>query len=284
MERVHGTRPEAVTLAASHPATLGPLLSRPRAASRRCVQGVATSQFVEVAAHEPERRPRHTSGVRRRFVLPRGTLTQEHSPRPPLLPARDLWTTFFELSTGRTSSAFVSPSALSSKTPPGTTRKRTNRLATALQRSGPAPAGSYLGHSPTRSHLNHPRTTHGHRSATPAATELPRFAVDFVRLVTSVVGCPTGKSSHVRPSRGGAVSAACRARDDFGGTNTEASPYPSMTGLFPVRHRPESDSLASRFRPLMVELFAARCLASTPAAVTAGPACCHVRSSPRQRG
>ena len=40
-----------------------------------------------------------------------------------------------------------------------------------------------------------------------------------------------------------------------------------MTGLFPVRHRPGSDSLASRFRPLMVELFAAGHLTPTPAVV-----------------
>ena len=54
---------------------------------------------------------------------------------------------------------------------------------------------------------------------------------------------------------------------DFGGSNTEASPYPSMIDLFPVRHRPESDSLASRFRPLMVELFVAGRLTPTPASV-----------------
>ncbi len=162
--------------------------------------------------------------------------------------------------------------------------ERANRPATALQRFGPAPAGSYSGHSPTRPHLNHPRTTRGHRGATPAAIELPRFVVDSVRLVTSVVGFPTGKSPCARPSRGTAVSAALAWRVDFGGTNTEASPYPSVTGLFPVRHRPRSDSLASRFRPLVVELFAVGCFAPTPAADTAGPACCHDRNSPRQRG
>ena len=55
---------------------------------------------------------------------------------------------------------------------------------------------------------------------------------------------------------------------DFGGSNTEASPYPSMIGLFPVRHRPESDSLARAFAPrIMVELFAAGRLTPTPASV-----------------
>jgi hypothetical protein len=91
--------------------------------------------------------------------------------------------------------------------------------------------------------------------------------MDSVRPVTSVVGCPTGRPSHVRPSRGGAVSAGPQGPDDFGGPNTEASPYPPMTDLFPVRHRPGSDSLARAFAPLMVELFVAGCFARTPASV-----------------
>ena len=212
----------------------------------------------------------HPEDVPRAYVAnssPRGTLTQERSPRPPFLPARETANKSEDLSTKRTSSAFVSPSALSSKFPPGTTRKRTNHPITALQWFGPAPAGSYSGHTPTRPHFDHPNTTFGHRSATPAAIELPRFAVDFARLVTSVVGCPTGKSSHVRPSRSGAVSAGPRGPNDFGGSNTEASPYPPMTDLFPVRHRPESDSLARAFAPLVVELFVAGRFAPTPAVV-----------------
>lgn len=40
-----------------------------------------------------------------------------------------------------------------------------------------------------------------------------------------------------------------------------------MTDLFPVRHRPGSDSLARAFAPLVVELFAAGCFARTPASV-----------------
>ncbi len=138
----------------------------------------------------------------------------------------------FESAAGTHITGLISPSALSSKVSFGTTRKRTNRPATALQRFGPAPAGSYSGHSPTRPRLNHPHTTCGHRGATPAAIGLPRFAVIFVRPVTSVVGCPTGQSPHVRPSRGGAVSVAPKVRR-FRGSEHRSLPLPISDWFVP---------------------------------------------------
>ena len=254
-----------VTLAATLPAPPETLLPAAGTAPPCCIQGVATSQFVGVAAHEPERRPRQGSGVRRQFVA-WATAHPRAFAQTAVPPARETASESEDLPALRTPSASqpVGPFV------EGFVRhhpERTNRPATALQRFGPAPAGSYSGHSPTRPHFDHPRATRGHRSATPAAIGLPRFAVDFVRPVTSVVGCPTGEPPHVRPSRGGAVSAGPSGPVDFGGPNAEASPYPPMTGLFPVRHRPGSDSLARAFAPLVVELFAAGCFARTPASV-----------------
>lgn len=205
----HPQKPHPLSRVASHFA----LRRRPpRAHSTAppcCVQGVATPQFVEVAAHEPERRPRRTSGSRRRFTAG-GNAHPRALPSTAAPPPKGSVDNFEKLSTGTPIVGFRKPV---SPFVEGFVRhhpERTNRPATALQRFGPAPAGSYSGHTPTRPHLDHPHTTRGHRGATPAAIGLPRFAVNSVRPVTSVVGCPTGKPPHVRPSRGGAVSATPR--------------------------------------------------------------------------
>ena len=199
-----------------------PPLSSHRPAPPCCVQRVATPQYVEVAAHEPERRPRQGSGVTSKSPRSKGTLTQERSLRPPLPPPGGLWTTR-SCPQASAPSAFVSPSALSSKVSPGTTRQRANRTPTALHGVGPAPAGSYSGHSPARPHFDHPRTTRGHRSATPAAVGLPRFAVDLVRLVTSVVGCPTGLNT-ARPPLPGRRSFRRVIRTAISGGRTQKRP------------------------------------------------------------
>lgn len=240
--------PQAVrNPAATLPASPETLLLADSTAPPCCIQGVATSHFVGVAAHEPDPRPRQSSGVRHQFVA-WATAHPRAFAQTAVPPARETTNKSEDLSAKRTPSASqpVSPFV------EGFVRhhpERTNRPTTALQWVGPAPAGSYSGHSPTRPHFDHPRTTRGHRSATPAAIGLPRFAVVFVRPVTSVVGCPTGRPSHVRPSRGGAVSAGPTRPGRFRGTEYRSVPLPTDDRLIPGSAPSRVGLTGKGFRP-----------------------------------
>lgn len=101
-----------------------------------CVLRVASPQFVEVAAYEPKRRPRRTSGARRKIHCRR-----ERSPKSAPFDRRSPTQGTpvdnpEELSTGTHTIGFISPSALSSKVSFGTTRNE--QTAPPLPCSGSA--------------------------------------------------------------------------------------------------------------------------------------------------
>lgn len=69
---------------------------------------------------------------------------------------------------------------------PGTTRQHSHGFATALQRSRPAPAGSYLGPAPRLRPLKHQADKSLAPAINPVAAVLPRLAVIVIQSVTSL--------------------------------------------------------------------------------------------------
>ena len=161
----------------------------------------------------------------------------------------------FESAAGTPITGLISPSALSSKVSFGTTRNE--QTAPPLPCSGSArprrlllrPLSHPTAFEPPARHARAPGRDPGGDRASQVRCDLRP-----TRHVGS--GLPHGQVT-ARPPLPGRRSFRRAWRDDFWGANTEASPYPSVTGLFPVRHRPGSDSLATAFAALVVELFAA---------------------------
>ncbi len=123
-----------VTLAATPPAPPETLLPADTTAPPCCIQGVATSQFVGVAAHEPERRPRQGSGVRHQFVA-WATAHPRAFAQTAVPPARETANKSEDLPRNA-HHRLHSPSALSSKASFGTTRNE--QTAPPLPCSGSA--------------------------------------------------------------------------------------------------------------------------------------------------
>jgi hypothetical protein len=81
-----------------------------------------------------------------------------------------------------------------------------------------------------------PRRRARHRRTSPAAAVLPRLVTTFALPLTSLSSI-VPKPTAVRPgSRPGTVSVP---RDDFGGPNTEAPPYPPAAGVCSSAPSPE---------------------------------------------
>lgn len=149
---------------------------------------------------------------------------------------------------------------------PGTTRQHAHEIATALQRTRPAPAGSYSSHTPRPGRLNHVVDRHAPGTTSPGCPG-PSPISDVLPPASHVARrCyPSGHTPYVPPSRTAIVSAIIsiaispRERRRWG--------YPGRV-LFAVRPRLSPESLASPAGPLMVELFAAPGFAGGPRAVS----------------
>jgi hypothetical protein len=139
---------------------------------------------------------------------------------------------------------------------PGTTRKHTNGIPTALQGYRPAPANSYSGHSPRLRGLNHLADHSKAPGTNPAPIVLPALVIGFASWVTSLENCFSGPSPSVSPFRAKrSLPRARRAR--ISGGRKGKRPLTRRCRPFAVRHRLPRSLLASPCGPLMVELFAA---------------------------
>jgi hypothetical protein len=101
---------------------------------------------------------------------------------------------------------------------------------------------------------------------TPAATALPRLDVAFTRPLTSLAGTacgPTAVCLRLPPEH------SFRLQEAISPGRTQKHPVTPQRSVVAFRHRLRTDSLASRSRPFMVELFAVGCFARTPSTVAA---------------
>lgn len=121
------------------------------------------------------------------------------------------------------------PSGLSSwrlhPAPPG----RANGAATALPPRRPAPAGSYSPPAPGARPLDHPETSPGTGGTTagrraPSQVSVERPSASHVARVQTQGRAVCGGSPRRHRLR---LTGWCTGAADFGGPNTEASPYPS---------------------------------------------------------
>lgn len=110
---------------------------------------------------------------------------------------------------------------------PGTTRRHANASATALQRPR-SPKGVVLAPRSQTAAFEPPRRRARHRRTSPAAAVLPGLVTTFALPITLLSGT-VPRSAAVRP--GSRPSAVSVPRDDFGGPNTEAPPYPPAAGF-----------------------------------------------------
>lgn len=152
-------------------------------------------------------------------------------------------------------------------TAPGTTRtRRTRRDCLATTSPGPIPslprkASRLLLRPHSRSTAFESRGRLSPRTGyQPAAADLPRLVMDFSRPVTSLGGVTRLTSRRVSglpPEH--SLPPSCLRKVGFRGAERRSSPLPTGETLFAVRHRLQSESLASPslFGPFMVELFTA---------------------------